>query len=264
MSLDLTILGASPAAQNPGGACSSYLIRGPSTAVVLDCGSGSFSNLQRHIAPEAVAAVIVSHLHADHILDLIPYRYYLSFTALAVGPGAVLQRPLLLLPPDGLAQLLALVHHQDPSPSFFHDVFEVVEYDPGQSLTVGELTVSFYPTRHIRHTYGIRITTTSSTEGPVFAYSADSGPTPALLDIARGADLFLCEASLPEGSDADLHLTASQAGAYAHDAGAARLVLTHRWHRLGLDAATRIAGRVFDGPVSMAREGDSYAVGAAN
>lgn len=250
--MDLTILGASPAAQNPGGACSSYLVRQGDTAVVLDLGSGAFARLQQHVAPDAVQAIIISHRHADHTFDLLPYRYWLDFRS-----GATAARPRLLLPPGGHEALLQLSGIQDPSPDFFAGVLDVAEYDPAQPLRIGGLSITFHAVRHAPHTYGLRV----QGDG-VLAYSADSGPTAALLEVARDADLFLCENANPDDSDFPLHLKSREAAAYARDGGARRLVLTHRWHLHGLAAAARAAAEVFHGPVSIAREGDTYAIAA--
>ncbi len=264
--LSLTILGASAATQNPGGACSSYLVRREETALALDMGSGAFARLQEHIAPAAVDAVVISHMHADHTLDLIPYRYYLAFSsgvASSSGTPPPRVRPRLLLPPGGHDTLLALSRLQDPSPAFYTDVFDVAEYDPTQPLQVGGLTLSFYPMRHIAHTYGMRVSAASGAldnSAGVLAYSADSGPCQGLLDVARDADLFLCENANSEDSAYPLHLTPRQAATHARDAGAHRLLLTHRWHVYGLDEAARAAAEVFGGPVSVAREGETYAV----
>jgi ribonuclease BN (tRNA processing enzyme) len=248
----LTILGASAAAQNPGGACSSYLIREGETTVVLDMGSGAFANLQRYVAPDRVTAVVLSHLHADHVLDLMPYRYWLEFQG--ERPA---QRPRLLVPPGGHAALLGISGLQDPSPAFFSDLFDLAEYDPAQPLTVGELAITFHAVRHAPHTYGMRL----SVRGHVLAYSADTGPFTSLPEVARDADLFLCENANPDDSDFALHLKPREAGAYARQAGARRLVLTHRWHLYGLDAAQRAAADAFGGPVALAREGETYTVG---
>ena len=79
----LTVLGSSPACQNPGGACSGYLIEQDGVTILIDCGSGVFSRLQQYVEPDRVDAVIISHMHADHTLDLIQYRYYLFFAGLA-------------------------------------------------------------------------------------------------------------------------------------------------------------------------------------
>jgi len=254
--LSLTILGASAATQNPGGACSSYLVRGEGTALALDMGSGAFGRLQAHIAPVEVDAVVISHMHADHILDLIPYRYYLAFSSCGQEGTS---RPRLLLPPGGHETLLRVSAPQDPAPTFFSDVFDVAEYDPARPLAVGGLTISFYPMRHIAHTYGLRVSGAAGTTGTL-AYSADSGPCQGLLDVARDAALFLCENANAADSIYPLHLTPRQAATYARDAGARRLLLTHRWHAYGLDEAARAASEVFDGPVSIAREGETYAV----
>lgn len=257
-SLSLTILGASAATQNPGGACSSYLVRGEEMALVLDMGSGAFARLQAHAAPAEVDAIVISHMHADHTLDLIPYRYYLFF-ATASGAGAP-RRPRLLLPPGGHEALLGISGIQDQSPAFFADVFDVAEYDPAQPLEIGSLTVAFFPMRHITHTYGMRVSGRNNPTATL-AYSADSGPCQGVHDVARDADLFLCENANVEGSPFELHLSPSQAATYARGAGARRLLLTHRWHVYDLDEAARAAADVFGGPVSIAREGDVYTVG---
>jgi len=293
--LSLTILGASAATQNPGGACASYLVRGEGTALALDMGSGAFGRLQAHIAPPEVDAVVISHMHADHILDLIPYRYYLAFSS---GGQEGTSRPRLLLPPGGHETLLRVSAPQDPAPTFFSDVFDVAEYDPARPLAVGGLTISFYQMRHIAHTYGLRVSGAAGTTGTL-AYSADSGPcqdaagepqwslggrsmarvttrsltrlklvtqgSPAascqgLLDVARDAALFLCENANADDSTYPLHLTPRQAATYARDAGAHRLLLTHRWHAYGLDEAARAAAEIFGGPVSTARGGETYAI----
>ncbi len=267
MTMRLTVLGASAAAQNPGGACSSYLVRREqapddggattTTSLALDMGSGAFANLQRQVAPDAVEAIVLSHTHADHCLDLVPYRYALYF--LRQQGQDTPRRPRLWLPPGGHERLLSIIHGQDPSPLFFQDVFEVAEYDPAQSLAVGGLRVTFGAVNHAPHTYGMRIDDVSG--GALLAYSADTGPCPTLLDLARDADLFLCENANTEESVYPLHLAPSQAGAHARDAGARRLVLTHRWHLNGFDTAVHAASHAFGGPISVAREGDTYDIG---
>lgn len=250
----LTILGASAAAQNPGGACSSYLVRRDDTNLVLDMGSGAFANLQRHVAPDTVDAIVLSHMHADHVLDMLPFRYDLLFR----GDSAT-GRPRLLLPPGGHETLLRLSAMQDPAPTFWTDVFAVEEYDPATSLTIGELTIVFHAVHHIPHTYALRV---CEPEGGVLAYSADTGPCAGLIEAARDADLFLCENANREGDDYPFHLTPRQAGLAAHEAGARRLVLTHRWLPKGFETAIHSAASVFVGPVLVAREGETYYIAA--
>src|SRR2546430_6059553 len=187
-------------------------------------GSGAFANLQRHVAPDAVDAVVISHLHADHMLDLLPYRYWLDFE-----PGGAARRPRLLLPPGAHEVLLRISGVQDSSPTFFSGLFDVTEYDPTQPAAIGALTITFHAMQHAPHTYGLRV------EGAAtLAYSADSGPSPVLSALARDADLFLCENANAADNEYAMHLTARQAGSYAREAGAQRFVLPHPWHRFGL------------------------------
>jgi ribonuclease BN (tRNA processing enzyme) len=242
----LTILGASPACQNRGGACSGYLLEQDGTTLLIDCGSGVFSRLQHHAAPESINAVIITHMHADHILDLLQYRYYLLFRALAGGPD---RRPALYLPPGGHAQLLQISKNQDHAQDFFCGFFELQEYDPAAVLREGPFTVGFLPVEHIPHTYGVRV------QGHgLFAFSADSGPCAALEEVAYGADLFLCECGNYEGSTYPFHLTPRQAGAIAAAAHVRRLLLTHRWWLHGQESAVAEARERYSGPIELARE----------
>ncbi len=250
----LTVLGASPACQNPGGACSGYLLEQDDTALLLDCGSGVLGRLQRYLKPDAVQAVIVSHMHADHTLDLLPYRYYLCFLD---EEGSPRQQTALYLPPTGHERLLLVSSLQDPSSTFFSDTFATSEYDPRHPLHVGPFSISFIPVRHIPHTYAMRIQGDA-----IFAYSADSGPCEGLAEVARDSDLFLCECSNIENSDYPFHLTPRQAGAYARDAGARRLLLTHRWWRLGEELTVAQAREEFSGPVELAREDMRITIGS--
>ena len=111
--MQLTVLGCSPASTNPGGASSSYLVEDGQTRLLLDCGSGSFGRLIQYLDPATVDAIVISHMHADHTLDLIPYRYALSFA------GGAPPKPALYLPPEGHAKLLGVSKLQDDSATFF-------------------------------------------------------------------------------------------------------------------------------------------------
>ncbi len=242
----LTVLGASPACQNPGGACSGYLVEQDDTAILIDCGSGVFSRLQKYVKPQAVKAVIISHMHADHTLDLIQYRYFLYFSA---GNGAKKHRPALYLPPEGHDRLLGVSRLQDPSPGFFSEIFDTREYNPAQPLDLSPLKVDFVAVRHIPHTYAMRVRGERT-----LAFSADTGPCEGLPRVARGSDLFLCECANTEQSDYPFHLTPRQAGDAAHEAGARSLLLTHRWWVDGKESAEAEARERYEGPVALAYE----------
>ncbi len=255
----LTVLGCSPASTNPGGASSSYLIEEGSTKVLVDCGNGSLGVLLQHTALEDVTSIVISHMHFDHMLDLIPYRYALAFardTRARNAQDEIVQRPTLYLPPEGHAMLLQITHVQDPGNGFFSDYFDVREYDPASSLTVGPMTLAFVAVKHRPHTYAIRVTAGDHT----LAYSADTGVCPGIYEAARDADVFLCECANAAGSDFALHLTAAQAGSIAQDAGAQRLLLTHRWYRTGLEEALTEAATTYHGPIEMASQGITWEI----
>lgn len=252
--ITLTILGSSAACPGPGGASSAYLVQHGTTTLMVDCGPGSIGNLRQAHDYHAVSAVILSHIHADHILDLIPYRYGLRY-----GPGATDRRIPLWAPPGGRGSLEVIGRAISGEGQFFEATFEVAEYEPATGLTVGGLTITFQAMQHFVPTWGMRF----AAEGTSLVYSADTGPTPALAELAHDTDLLLCEATLPEDcpwAAAPGHLTASEAGAAAQAAGARRLLLTHCWHELGTDALLAAARSTYAGPITIAREGQHHQV----
>lgn len=251
--MKLTVLGCNGPVPRPGQACCGYLLEQGDTHILLDCGSGVLSNLQKHLDYHCVEAIVVSHMHADHCFDLLAYR-----TALKLDMYRPLAfRPRLYLPPRGaetLANLAALMGH---AASYFEDAFEVQEYDPEKSLRLGNLRLVFAPTVHRIPTFGVRI------EGAaVLAYSADSGVCPALNELARRADLFLCEATFQGETNFPNrpHLKASEAGEIAQQAGVKRLLLTHIWHQLDPLRSLAEAGTAYEGPVEAVQEGKTYSV----
>lgn len=261
--MDVTALGISPAAPQPGSACSGYLLRAGASRVLLDCGNGVLANLLLHGGCDGLSAIVISHVHADHSLDLIPFRYHLKYG----GRGRPAYDPPhipLYLPPGGRAVLegvvqpiLALAGNVEPPERFFADVFSLSEFDPERGLEIGDLSLRFVPVVHYIPTWAI------TADGPRrFAYSADSGPCPALLDVARGAHLFLCEATLPPdaaGPGWRGHISAQEAAEVARAAGVERLLLTHLW-RPDPQAALAEARAVFPGPVDLAQEHRTYLV----
>jgi ribonuclease BN (tRNA processing enzyme) len=254
--LRLTIIGASPACPNADGACSGYLFEAGSTRVLIDCGPGVLSRLQRHLAYPELTAIVISHFHADHVLDLVPLRYGLRWAPLPRPKP----RPMLYLPPGGATQLdaLARILEQNSPADFWTGVLDVAEFVPGEPLTVGELRFEFMPMRHYVPAWGIRV----AGDGWTVAYSADTGTCDALVELARQADLFLCEATLPGREDPSEwgHLTPAEAGTVARQAGVRRLVLTHLWQESDREAMRRQAEAAFGGPVDLAREDVCYAL----
>ncbi|OGO41974.1 MAG: hypothetical protein A2Z04_01325 [Chloroflexi bacterium RBG_16_57_9] len=251
--MKLTILGASPACPNAGGACSGYLVESGGTYLLLDCGPGVLSRLQLHVHYRAVSAVVISHIHADHILDLIPFAEGLKYGPY-IGPA---RRIPVYMPPGGAQFLADLARPLGTTPDFFGSVFDLQDYDPAQPLTVGSLRIGFSAVNHYIPTWAIRV----SIDGRALVYSADTGPSDALASFAHGAELLLIEATLPDRAvtpDMWGHLSAAEAGQIAHAAGVKRLVLTHIWQEFDRQQLLQAARSTFSGPVETAHEGLLY------
>jgi ribonuclease BN (tRNA processing enzyme) len=226
------------------------LVRTPEGAVLLDAGPGAFSKLALAIDYTQLDAIVVSHMHADHFFDLVPFRYALKY-----GPRRSAGRVPLWLPPGGSASLDALRRavSTDAPATFFDDVFEVGEYDPMQGLLFGDLRLDFAQTRHFINTFAIR----AERGGASVVYSADTAPCEAVVNLARDAAIFLCEAALGLSTEAGErgHTSASEAGEMAQRAGVDRLALTHYSAAEPGDALVEAAKRQFHGPVVLADDG---------
>jgi len=215
----LTILGSSAAYPGPGGACSGYLIEEDNTKILIDCGTGVLSNLQKVTTLEQVEHIIISHLHADHFFDLIPYRYALF------RPTRKGIKPFLHLPPGGKQALQGTVSAFDTSPTFFSDYFETEEYRAGGELDIEGLRIEFEAVKHYIPAYALAMSGDRK-----FVYSADTGLCDGIDRIAQGADLFLCEAAHCQGDEPEWgHMSASEASELASKSNVKKLVLTHFW-----------------------------------
>jgi ribonuclease BN (tRNA processing enzyme) len=262
----LTVLGKSPAWQDAGGACSGYLLEDGGTAVLVDCGNGVFGKLRERIDYVDVDAVVISHLHADHFLDLVPYSYALTYAPrqqpvpVDRWPGTDNPaRPDLHAPPgarDTFRRVVGAWGNDD----LIENAFHLLEYDASSELEIGPLRVRFQPVPHFTETFAMCL---SSRNGPGrIVYGADCSPTEALTDFACEADLMLVESTLPrpERTGKRGHLTPGEAGVQARAAGAKRLLLVHISDELDSDWARAEAERSFGGPVDVAREGAVYQV----
>lgn len=250
----LTVLGKSPSWEDAGAACSSYLLEEGSTALLLDCGSGALGKLRARIDYRDLDAIVISHFHADHLLDLVPLC-----CALRYGPASRdgTSPPRLLAPPgarvffDRLSAALG-------SDGLITGTLPLEEYEPSGELRVGPLTLRTHPVPHVGPTHAIELIAPS---GGRIVFGAD-GPASAELEAAaRGADVLLAEATLPDPEPGQrIHMSAEEAGRLARAAGAGRLVLTHISDELDLARARELAAREFGGPVEVAAEGSSWEV----
>lgn len=219
--LRLTVLGYSTAAPHTGTTNAGYLVQWGKTNLLLDVGQGVIRNLQRILDPRALTAVVIGHMHADHYLDLVGLRYLYPWGEAAGHPLPV------HLPPSGRARLDSLAHAINERVGFFDAAFEATEYDPAVGLTVGDLRVRFFEGRHYVPAWGVVV---EAPDGARLAYTGDTGPSTAVEDAVRGADLLLVESSIatPREDDAQRgHLTAEEAIAMARAAEARSAVLVH-------------------------------------
>lgn len=248
------MLGGSAACPNPGDASSSYLIEQDEFKLVLDCGPGSVPVLRRYSRLRDVDAVMISHLHSDHTIDLVPFRYGLRYI-----PGGGGSRVPLWLPPGGRVFLDRLAHVFAVGPesedTFFDTEFVASEFDPSMPLQVGPFQVSFTPTRHFIECWAMRF----ECDGRTLVYLADTNYMETLADFAREADVLICEATMPpptpDDPKSDGHLTGAEAGRLAQLADVRHLLLSHIWAENGLSLTGAQARSTFDGAITLAESG---------
>lgn len=241
----LTVVGCSGSLPGPGSAASCYLVQAGGTAAVLDLGSGALGPLQRHIRLDEIDGVLLSHLHPDHCLDMCGL-----YVAVRYGPWP--DRPRIpVWGPDGTAERLARAYGLPEDPGMTGE-FDFRGY-PGEPYDVGGIRVAAAPVVHPVPAYAVRL----EHAGRSLAYSGDTGPSGALVDLAHGVDLLVCEAGFPddETNPADLHLSGRDAGEHAAAAGVRRLLLTHVPPWGDPNEALAAARSAFGGPVTLARPG---------
>jgi len=251
--MHLTFLGGGAASPNAGMGCAGLLVQTDRTRLVLDLGPGTLQELRRHTDFGTLDAVIVSHMHVDHVLDLLALRHALAYNPLP-APAPV---PI-WLPPGGseiLDQATAPFDACD-EPGRFAATVKVAEYDPARPLTVGDLVVTFAPATHYIPAWAIRV---QPSTGPALGYTGDTGPAAALAEFFAGVHVLVAEATLLEGGvrspDERGSLTAAEAGQLAAAAGAEILVLTHMWEELGFAAYRAQAAAVFARQIEIAGPG---------
>lgn len=240
--LGLTVFGCSGTHPKAGVACSSYLVEADGHRLLLDCGNGSLVNLQQRIDVAALDGLLLSHLHPDHFADIYGLYYALRFHR--DGP-----RSLPVYAPAGAeAHIGQLLDSYDELSKICG--FRTVA--AGDRLESGPLSLELFPGDHPVESLAVRITAGDRT----LAYSGDSGPTPGLVDCARGADLFLADCTWLERDGphpASLHMTGAQAGKVAAEAGVRSLLVTHVFPANDPLEVAAEAARVFGGDVRVAR-----------
>lgn len=234
--IKLTVLGNTGRYLAPLSGGSSYLIETHEGArILLDAGGGAREVLAQ-IDIDRLDAVVISHFHFDHVLDLVTLRSAMDAgTTLVIPPG---ERPRL----DALAKAYA-----------FDGPFDldgpIVEADPRAPVRVRDVDLLFSPTQHSAPSFATRI-------GDL-VYASDTAPCDGLRKLARGAGLLLMHTLIPtvepEAAHARVHATAQTAGALAVEVGARRLLLSHRYHGSTDPEMREAAAAAFAG-VELARD----------
>jgi ribonuclease BN (tRNA processing enzyme) len=243
--MELVVLGSCGVYPSKGRACSGYLFRSGKTALLADCGTGVFSNLQRWHAPHLIDAVFISHFHPDHFLDFYPFLQYLRFNPAAQGVSLKL-----LIPQEGEDKLFSLLG--EGAKKNFNHYFQV-DYLVEKEIELGDFKLSFHQTNHPIPTFGLVV----SEGGSRVVYTADTLPYPDMLNWVQGADLLIAESTYLEKEEEPStfpHLSASEAGEMASEAGVKQLLLTHFWPETKRELYKAKARKVFSGEVIIATE----------
>ena len=244
--MKLTILGKYGPYPKTGGACSGYLLQAGALNLMLDCGSGTLSRLQYHCAIHDLSAIVLSHLHSDHMADMLVLRYGLP----AMLADGRLAEPLPLYMPAEPADVAGVLIDAG--------VFAVHTVKGGDVLTLEDATLRFYSTRHLVPCNTVRI----EHGGASFVYSGDLNTTPGFEDFARGADFLLIDGCLScaRWSDKAPHLSSELAAQVAASAGVGRVVLTHIHPEIDESVLLDEAHRAH--PLAeLAQEGACYQIG---
>ena len=240
------MLGTSGGYPAPGTACSGYLVRQAGAAIVLDLGNGALANLLRHVPYDRVEAVVLTHRHPDHCVDLFPLLLARAFHPEPLPPLPVLAGP-------GALERVAGLEDPEGRPALARRL-EARELLPGRTIEVGPFRLEARPLPHWVPNLGIRV----EADGAVLAYTGDTGPSEQVAALARGAEVFLAEASWLDGQEEGrerFHLTAREAATFAAAGGAGRLLLTHFWPTNDRSRSREEAAEAFHGPILLAEEG---------
>ena len=234
--MELTVLGCSGSYGSPsGGACSGYLVRAGDAVIWMDCGNGSFANLQRHANPEDLTAVVITHAHADHCVDIyglhVLYKYGLGMSGLPVYA------------PEGVESTLEGLVGE------WTDTFAWNLVGDGDTAAINDVNVKFSRTDHPLPTVAVDL----EQGGKRLVYTADTGPGWSIDAFRPGADLVLSEATYQHDDiRAPIHLSARQAGEAARAAKARKLMLTHLWPTIDPVASVEEGSEAFGRAVTLA------------
>ncbi|UPK76291.1 MBL fold metallo-hydrolase [Nocardioidaceae bacterium SCSIO 66511] len=253
MTMTMTVVGCAgsfPSADSP---ASCYLLQAPyegrTYSLLMDLGNGAIGALQRYVDPLDVDGVVISHLHADHCLDMCGYYVMRKYHPDGAQPRIPVYAP--ADAPNHLARAYDL-----PMPVGMSEQFVFSAWQQGATVELGPFRITPSRMPHPVEAYALRV----EAGGRVLVYSGDTGPNDVLVDIAHHADALLCEASFVESRDnpPDIHLTGKEAGEHAARAGVRRLLVTHIPAWTDRDTVAAEAKAAYEGPIDLVRAGDRY------
>jgi ribonuclease BN (tRNA processing enzyme) len=249
--VELAILGAHGTWPGAGAETCGYLVTEGDFHLWLDAGTGTFARLQEIIPVDRVGAMLISHGHPDHFVDMIPAFYARHYGGLG-DPG------LPFFSPEGFTDLAALLVSENGR-NVMSEAFAFRTLVDRDEFEIGPFHVTAFRMVHIGvEALGYCIKSASGT----LAYTGDTGPCDAAIQLANGADLFLSEATYQNSSTLmPFHLSAAQAGEIATEAGVKHLVLTHLTPDLDPVISLREAAATFQGAIDMAVRGMVLEVG---
>jgi len=219
----LTILGTGSARPVGDSAQSGILVQSGETSILFDVGSGIAQQVEARVGATNLAALFIGHFHADHWIDLGPLRYRFPWAE----PAA--QKLRLFVPPSGREKLEHLAAAINERPSFFEPAFDITEYESGQRFEIGPITVTPHAVAHYVPAWTMDI---QGPDGERIVYAGDMGPSEMVIDLARGAEVLILEATLEDGSTDDArrgHLDTPEAIDHVRRSGALRGLLVHYW-----------------------------------
>lgn len=264
--MKLTVLGCSGSMSGPTSPASAYLLQGDGLApdgtirqysVVLDLGSGAMGQLLAHLDPAKLDAIALSHLHADHCVDIVGMHVYRKW-----HPAGRLPTIPVYSPEDAEERTRAI---DGGEPSATYSSFDFHHVDPGSVFDVGPMHIEVFEAYHTIPAVSFRVTGPSEDAGRgsvVLTYSGDTDYCSGVVEAAREADLFLCEAALEDKRDTfrGVHMNGERAGKLAAEAEVARLLLTHLQPWTNCEVVMAHARESYGGPVECVRAGEVYTI----
>jgi ribonuclease BN (tRNA processing enzyme) len=230
--LKLTILGNNGPYPAAGGACSGYLLREGGKSILIDCGNGVLGNLQKVISLTEIDAIILTHLHSDHMSDMMVLRYAVDI----MRKRGLLDKGLTVYaPPEPVDEFQRLD---------IKNVFLLTSISQELEVNLGAIKLTFAKMKHPFMDYAV----SAECNGKRFVFSGDTSWTDEIINFGKNADLLMLDAGF---LDRDLtenppHLSARQCGLIARESGAKRLLLTHFWPGYQIDQLVSEASEVFE------------------